>query len=199
MCCCCGRDELIDGRLIQPGDRVVGIASSGVHSNGFSLVRKVLERAAADDQTRFGAEQRGLIDALLTPTVLYPKLVRELLDAGLKIHGMAHITGGGLPENLPRCLPKGSTIILDVSAWPRPVIFAWLQTAGEIPEADLWNTFNLGIGFCLVLPKGMESAALQQCEQVGHKAWLIGEVCEAEAGSAPALSGLPTEVRQFPK
>ena len=192
-------DELIDGRLIQPGDRVIGIASSGVHSNGFSLVRKVLERAAADDQTRFGAEQRGLIDALLTPTVLYPKLVRELLDAGLNIHGMAHITGGGLPENLPRCLPMGTTINLDVSAWPRPEIFEWLQTAGDIPEADLWNTFNLGIGFCLVLPKGMESVALQQCEQGGHKAWLIGEVCEAEAGSAPALSGLPTEVRQFPK
>ena len=192
-------DELIDGRLIQPGDRVVGIASSGVHSNGFSLVRKVLERAGADDQTRFGVEQRGLIDALLTPTTLYPKLVRELLDAGLKIHGMAHITGGGLPENLPRCLPKGTTIDLDVSAWPRPEIFQWLQSEGDIPEADLWNTFNLGIGFCLVLPKGMESAALQQCEQAGHKAWLIGEVCEAEAGSTPGLSGLPTEVRQFPK
>ena len=143
-------DELIDGRLIQPGDRVVGIASSGVHSNGFSLVRKVLERAGADDQTRFGVEQRGLIDALLTPTTLYPKLVRELLDAGLKIPAW-HTSRWRPPENLPRCLPKGTTIDLDVSAWPRPEIFRGFSQ--RTSQRRIWNTSTWESDFVSCSPR----------------------------------------------
>ena len=184
-------DQFIDGRRISPGDQVIGIASSGVHSNGFSLVRKVLERAGVDAGTLYGDAQRRLIDDLLTPTTLYADLVKQLLGAGLTIHGMAHITGGGLPENLPRCLPAGHKAVINPESWTRPEIFDWLQTAGEIPERDLWHTFNLGIGFCLVLPAETASTAIDLCRTHGHQAWQIGTVTTGEAGADPILSGVP--------
>lgn len=184
-------DQFIDGRRISAGDRVIGIASSGVHSNGFSLVRKVLERKGVDAGTVYGKSQRPLINDLLTPTTIYADLVRDLLNAGQVIHGMAHITGGGLPENLPRCLPAGHNIELNPDAWSRPEIFDWLQREGNIPEQDLWRTFNLGIGFCVVLPAGTESTALDFCRDHGYQAWQIGMVTAGKAGADPTLSGLP--------
>ena len=181
--------ELIDGRRIQPGDAVIGVASSGVHSNGFSLVRKVLEKAGADASTRYGPAQHSLIDDLLTPTKLYPALVQALLKNRIQLNGMAHITGGGLPENLPRCLPEGCQARLTPDSWPRPALFDWLQQAGEIPEQALWNTFNLGIGFCLVIPPEGIAPALNVCKKAGHEAWTIG-VIEA-GGSSQSLLGVP--------
>ena len=103
---------------------------------------------------------------------------------------MAHITGGGLPENLPRALPDGLHARLDPGSWERPALFRWLQENGEVPEADLWNTFNLGVGFCLVVPEQAVDAALQVCQQRGHQAWLLGQVEPGSAGSGP-LAGLP--------
>jgi phosphoribosylformylglycinamidine cyclo-ligase len=103
---------------------------------------------------------------------------------------MAHITGGGLPENLPRALPEGLHARLDPGSWERPALFRWLQENGEVPEADLWNTFNLGVGFCLVVPEQAVDVALQVCQQQGHPAWLLGQVEPGSAGSAP-LAGLP--------
>ncbi|MGE4582453.1 MAG: phosphoribosylformylglycinamidine cyclo-ligase [Synechococcus sp.] len=181
--------ELIDGNRIQPGDAVIGVASSGVHSNGFSLVRNVLEKAGADASTRYGPSQRSLIGDLLQPTELYPALVQALLKNNIPLNGMAHITGGGLPENLPRCLPEGCQARLTPDSWPRPALFNWLQNAGEIPEKDLWNTFNLGIGFCLVLPPASINRALAICQDTGHQAWTIGSIEASQADEG--LLGLP--------
>ena len=183
-------DELIDPARVQAGDRIVAVASSGVHSNGFSLVRRILEMRGVTPDTCLSPGGPGVLDALLAPTVLYASLVQALLADGLELHGMAHITGGGLPENLPRALPAGLHARLDAGSWERPALFRWLQENGEVPEADLWNTFNLGVGFCLVLPESAVDAALQVCQRQGHQAWLLGQVEAGAAGSTP-LAGLP--------
>jgi len=190
-------DALIDGRGIGPGDRILAVASSGVHSNGFSLVRRILEASGASEHTRLGADGPPLIASLLTPTLLYGSLVKGLLSAGAPIRGMAHITGGGLPENLPRCLPEGVHGVVDPGSWQRPPLFAWLQAEGGVPEADLWNTFNLGVGFCLVVPAEAVESVLRHCRDAGHHAWQLGrvEAGAAAAGGAgtadPPLAGLP--------
>ena len=181
--------EVIDGSAIKPADVVIGVASSGVHSNGFSLVRKVLERSGATSATRYGPEQRHLIEDLLTPTQLYPQLVQSLLSRGIPLHGMAHITGGGLPENLPRCLPVGCQARVDPTTWTRPPLFDWLQSAGDIPERDLWHTFNLGIGYCLVIPPEATEATHEVCQSVGLNAWTIGLIEQGDR-SGPLL-GVP--------
>jgi len=183
-------DSLVDGRRVQAGDRIVAVASSGVHSNGFSLVRRILEKADANGETRLGSGGPFLIETLLTPTLLYGSLVQELQRAGHPLHAMAHITGGGLPENLPRCLPAEMHAVIDPRSWARPPLFRWLQDRGEVPEADLWNTFNLGIGFCLVVPPHCLSAVLNTCHSCGHHAWELGHVAPGAAGEPP-LAGLP--------
>lgn len=183
-------DELIDPSRVQAGDRIVAVASSGVHSNGFSLVRRILELNGVGPETQLAPDGPAVLDALLQPTRLYSALVQALLAARVELHGMAHITGGGLPENLPRALPAHLHGRIDAASWERPALFSWLQQKGEVPEDDLWNTFNLGVGFCLVLPEAAVPAALQVCHGQGHQAWLLGSV---EAGAAPsaALAGLP--------
>ncbi|MEB3264171.1 MAG: AIR synthase-related protein, partial [Synechococcus sp.] len=143
-----------------------------------------------DANTPLAGSDQPLIDALLTPTRLYGSLVKALLTAGLPIHGMAHITGGGLPENLPRCLPAGVHGVIDPHSWTRPALFSWLQQAGEVPEADLWNTFNLGVGYCLVVPPAAVADTLAACREAGHTAWELGEVASGSAGELP-LRGLP--------
>lgn len=183
-------DERIDGRRVRAGDRIVAVASSGVHSNGFSLVRRILELRDVGPDTPLTPGGPAVIDALLTPTRLYGGLVRALLQAGVPLHGMAHITGGGLPENLPRCLPAGVHARIEAQGWERPALFSWLQQQGEVPEADLWNTFNLGVGYCLVVPGAAVDAALAVCADAGHRAWLLGEVVDGEAKGEP-LEGLP--------
>jgi len=184
-------DELIAPARVQPGDRIVAVASSGVHSNGFSLVRRILELKQITPAATLGSAGPAVLDALLEPTILYASLVQALLVAGVELHGMAHITGGGLPENLPRALPAGLQAHIDPGSWERPLLFRWLQDNGEVPEADLWNTFNLGVGFCLVLPDDSVELVLQLCRQQGHRAWLLGEVVPGAAGEAASLAGLP--------
>ena len=185
-------DEMIDGRKIKPGDQIIGVASSGVHSNGFSLVRKVLALTEANKNTRFGCDNKPLIETLLTPTTLYGQLVKNLLEAKVPLHGMAHITGGGLPENLPRCCPKDLVTVIDPSSWTRPELFQWLQDAGQIPEHDLWHTFNLGVGFCLVVAEEAVSDVLQVCNEQALQAWPIGQVETASPSTGERLRGLPS-------
>jgi phosphoribosylformylglycinamidine cyclo-ligase len=182
--------KLIDGRSVTPGDAIVAVASSGVHSNGFSLVRRILEDQGGDSTATLPGTTVPLIEALLEPTRLYASLVRELLAAELPLNAMAHITGGGLPENLPRCLPAGTGAVLDPGSWERPALFRWLQDAGEVPEADLWHTFNLGVGFCLVVPADQLERAIHLCDLAGHVAWPLGEV-QSLAPDSPVLIGLP--------
>jgi phosphoribosylformylglycinamidine cyclo-ligase len=183
-------EERVDGREVRAGDGIVAVASSGVHSNGFSLVRRVLELTGTTPDCRLAPEGPGVIEALLTPTLLYADLVRRLRESGTTLHGMAHITGGGLPENLPRCLPAGLRAAIDPQSWERPALFRWLQEKGAIPEADLWDTFNLGVGFCLVVPAAEVDAVIKICGGAGHRAWELGAVEEA-AATGPRLVGIP--------
>ena len=183
--------ELIDGRRIQPGDQIIGVASSGIHSNGFSLVRKVLSLAKANESTRYGRDNKALIEALLTPTTLYGQLVKNLLQAKVPLHGMAHITGGGLPENLPRCFSTGLLAVVDPKSWIRPELFQWLQDVGQIPEHDLWHTFNLGVGFCLVVAEEAVNDALQICSDQALQAWPMGRIETSPTAKSERLKGLP--------
>jgi phosphoribosylformylglycinamidine cyclo-ligase len=181
-------DEIIDGKGVIPGDLLVAIASSGVHSNGFSLVRKVLRNKQIDlhgPQIALGGASAA--DALLTPTYLYAPLVKALRAAKLPVRAMAHITGGGLPENLPRCLPEGVRARVNIESWQRPALFSWLQELGEIPEANLWHTFNLGVGFVLVVPESAMVPCLELIANIGLDGWPLGQI---EAGS-PGVFGLP--------
>ena len=138
--------EILDGRMIKPGDKVIGIESSGLHSNGYTLINDMLWR-----QKIFYRDY----PELLTPTTIYAPLVKELMDE-YPILGMSHITGGGIPGNLPRCLPKGMTVDVDYDSWERPEIFNVIQKEGDIEEEEMRKTFNLGIGFCLIVPPDVD-------------------------------------------
>ena len=183
-------EQLIDGQAVGVGDRIVAVASSGIHSNGFSLVRKILTASGHPPHEPIEANGPSLIASLLSPTLIYAPLVKALQRQNVPLHGMAHITGGGLPENLPRALPAGVHGVIDPDSWTRPALFDWLQHWGQVPEADLWNTFNLGVGFCLVVPPDAVEDALGVCQATGFGAWEMGRIA---AGAAPqeALAGLP--------
>ena len=158
--------QIIDGRLIKEGDVIIGIESSGVHSNGFSLIRDMLWRHKI-----FLKE----MPKLLNPTTIYAPLVANLLE-DFPILGMAHITGGGIPENLPRCIPDGLAAIVDYNSWKLPKLFSKIMLAGEIPEEDMKTTFNMGIGYCLVVPKEVEIDVQARIYGHGLQSWTIGEV-----------------------
>ncbi|MGH8162167.1 MAG: phosphoribosylformylglycinamidine cyclo-ligase [Gammaproteobacteria bacterium] len=177
------RDAILDGTTVTPGDAVLGLASSSPHSNGFSLIRRVLETSGArlDDEFR----GRTLADWLLEPTVIYVRAIRALLDA-VPVHALAHITGGGLTENLPRVLPKGCGAALDPALWPRPPIFDWLAEAGNIEEAELYRVFNLGIGLTAVLPAQAVDPAREALAKLGQDAWRIGSI---EPGAGVRYAG----------
>ena len=158
--------QIIDGRLIKEGDVIIGIESSGIHSNGFSLIRDMLFRHKI-----FLKE----MPELLNPTTIYAPLVANLLE-DFPILGMAHITGGGIPENLPRCIPDGLAAIVDYNSWKLPKLFSKIMLAGEIPEEDMKTTFNMGIGYCLVVPKEVEIDVQARIYGHGLQSWTIGEV-----------------------
>ena len=146
---CTGRveeNEIVDGRLVKPGDKIVGLPSSGLHRNGYSLINDMLFK-----QKIYYRD----VPELLNPTIIYAPIIEKLLDE-IPILGMAHITGGGIPENLPRCLPEGLRAEVDYTSWERPEIFNIIQKAGEIEEEEMRNVFNLGIGFCLIVPSEIE-------------------------------------------
>ena len=159
-------NEIVDGRLIKAGDKIIGLPSSGLHSNGYSLINDMLWRHKI-----FYKET----PELLTPTRIYSSLVQDLLDE-FPILGMAHITGGGIPENLPRCLPKGLKAHVDYNSWPIPKLFHKIMMAGEIPEEDMKTTFNMGIGYCLVVPPEVAVDVELRIYGHGFKSWTIGEV-----------------------
>jgi phosphoribosylformylglycinamidine cyclo-ligase len=162
------KNDIVDGRNIQAGDVVIGIESSGLHSNGYTLVNDMLWRNYIYYKE---------MPELLVPTTIYSRLIQNLLDE-VPILGMAHITGGGLPENLPRCLPKHLTVDVDWSAWERPEIFNKIQEAGEIAEEEMRNVFNCGIGFCLVVSPDVVkmTQTLIADTPYGMKSWVIGKV-----------------------
>ena len=154
-------NEIVDGKIIKPGDKVIGIESSGLHSNGYTLINDMLWRHKIMWKDT---------PELLTPTTIYAPIVKELMDE-YPILGMAHITGGGIEENLSRCLPEGLKVRVDYNSWPLPPIFSKVQLAGEIPEEEMKRVFNLGIGFCLVVPPEIDI-------HTTIPSWEIGEVYE---------------------
>ena len=182
------KSQVLDGSQIQIGDVAIGLASQGVHSNGFSLVRKIVSDRGFDWSDRpelLGGQTLG--EVFLTPTQVYVKPILAARKAGLPIHGMAHITGGGLPENLPRCLGAGQSIQVDPSRWVVPPVFRWLAQEGEVSETAMFNTFNMGIGFVVIVPPDQAESTVQFFTQQDIAAQVIGEVI---AGTGE-LVGLP--------
>jgi len=170
------RDRILDGAGVRPGDAIVGIASSGPHSNGYSLVRKVLEVSGAD--RHMDLDGQPLIERLLAPTRIYVKPVLALLEA-VEVRALAHITGGGLPENLPRVLPEGCGAVIDLASWRRPAVFEWLREAGNIPDREMYRTFNCGMGMAVVVPPEQAGATVAFLAEQGETAWVAGRI---EAG-----------------
>jgi len=161
------KSEVIDGSLIKKGDKIIGIESSGLHSNGYSLINDMLWR----HKIRWADTPE-----LLTPTTIYAPIVNKLLDE-FPILGMAHITGGGIPENLPRCIPDGLTAHVDYNSWKMPELFSKIMLAGEIPEEEMKKVFNLGIGYCLVVPEEVVEDVQSMIEL---QSWVIGDIITSE-------------------
>jgi phosphoribosylformylglycinamidine cyclo-ligase len=178
------KDAVIDGRGIVPGDVVLGLASSGAHSNGYSLVRRILERAQPDLAADFHG--RPLADALLEPTRIYVKPVLKLLG-DVKVKGLAHITGGGLVENVPRCLPDGVGAVLDKGAWPLPPLFRWLQEHGNVAEAEMHRVFNCGIGMVVVVAPTDADRAATLLRSSGETVYRIGAIEPRPEGGAATV------------
>jgi phosphoribosylformylglycinamidine cyclo-ligase len=176
------KSGVIDGRSIWPGDVVLGLASSGAHSNGYSLIRRILERAKPDLAADFHGRPLG--EALLAPTRIYVKPVLGLL-AEVPVKGIAHITGGGLVENVPRVLPDGVRAVLDRSAWPLPPLFGWLQGQGGVADGEMHRVFNCGIGMVLVVAAHDAARAMERLAAAGETVHRIG-VIEARPQGSPA-------------
>lgn len=171
------KSRMLDASQVQLGDVAIGLASAGVHSNGLSLVRKIVSDGGFswhDTPDLLNGETIG--ETFLTPTRIYVKPVLSALKAGLEVHGMAHITGGGLPENLPRCLGTGQSIKINSGSWNIPAVFEWLAKAGSVGAEAMYNTFNMGIGFVLVLPPHQVEQAIAHFQEQDIPAYTIGEV-----------------------
>jgi phosphoribosylformylglycinamidine cyclo-ligase len=167
------KDAIIDGSKVAAGDAVIGLASSGPHSNGYSLIRRLVSLAKADETTI--VDGKPLFDRLLAPTRIYVRSMLALAQA-MPVHGFAHITGGGLTDNIPRVLPDHLGVSLRRDAWHRDPVFDWLQRAGGIADAEMHRTFNCGIGMVVIVAKDQAEAALQLLRNQGETATLIGEV-----------------------
>jgi phosphoribosylformylglycinamidine cyclo-ligase len=186
------RERVIDGSSISQGDAVLGLASSGCHSNGYSLVRSIIDAGVRDGRIDLRAENAELntsvAAALLSPTRIYVKsLLNVMRDFSVK--GLAHITGGGFPGNIPRVLPKGVRAHIDPDAWPRPAIFGLLQREGGIDQDEMLRVFNCGIGMVLVVPAEQTDDVLDRLRAVGERAYRIGEIEAKEPDDAPLLFG----------
>lgn len=167
------KQDIIDGSSIAPGDRIIGLASSGPHSNGYSLIRQILDASDATAESPW--ENSTLGESLLTPTRIYVQSLLKLIRT-VSVHGLAHITGGGIPENLVRVLNAKVDAVVDISAWERPAIFKWLQEQGNVAEAELLRTFNCGIGMMVIVPEDAVDVALTNLQTNGEDARLIGEI-----------------------
>ena len=169
------KNKIIDGKKIKPGDVLIGLPSSGPHSNGYSLVRKIL----AVNHLKL-LPKGELTDALLAPTTIYVKPILKLLSEGVGVRGMSHITGGGIVGNLPRCFPKGTAAVVDTTSWKRPEIFDWLQAKGNVAQDEMWRVFNCGVGFVLVLPRNQADKAMASLKKSRLKPFYMGEIVKGK-------------------
>ncbi len=173
------KSKIIDGSAVRPGDVLLGLASSGPHSNGYSLIRKILERSGADLQQPLGDTSLG--QALLAPTTIYVKALLELFGQ-VQVKALSHITGGGLLENLPRVLPAGCRALIDTGSWAWPPVFSWLQAQGNVDTREMYRTFNCGVGMVICVAQEQRDAALAQLAAAGHHSWQIGSIGEGDTG-----------------
>ncbi|NQZ04236.1 phosphoribosylformylglycinamidine cyclo-ligase [Idiomarina sp.] len=170
------KDDIIDGTKVAEGDALIALASSGPHSNGYSLIRKIIEVSEADLESHL--ENRTLAEHLLEPTRIYVKSVLELIKQ-VPVHALSHITGGGFWENIPRVLPKGAKAIIDGNSWEWPVIFDWLKENGNVSMREMYRTFNCGVGMVIAVPHAEAERAVELLNQLGEDAWVIGRIADA--------------------
>lgn len=173
------QSKIIDGSKVQPGDQLIALGSSGPHSNGYSLIRKVIDVAKADLSEQL--DGKPLADHLLAPTQIYVKPVLELLKS-VDVHALSHITGGGFWENIPRVLPANAKAVVEGSSWQWPAIFNWLQEKGNITTHEMYRTFNCGVGMILVVPQDKLEQSLEILKAAGENAWHIGHIDQASEG-----------------
>ncbi|MEW9796985.1 phosphoribosylformylglycinamidine cyclo-ligase [Alteromonas sp. CYL-A6] len=166
-------DDVIDGSTVRPGQKLIALGSSGPHSNGYSLIRKILEVSGAD--TAMMLEGKPLLEHLLAPTRIYVKSVLALLEK-VKVSAISHITGGGFWENIPRVLPESAKVVIDESSWAWPAVFTWLQQAGNVTRHEMYRTFNCGVGMVLVVDEADVDTALSILTSHGENAWVIGDL-----------------------
>jgi phosphoribosylformylglycinamidine cyclo-ligase len=164
------KDKVIDGSKVANGDHIIALGSSGPHSNGYSLIRKVLEQSTPTDEQ---------LNALIEPTRIYVKSVLSLIEQ-FPVHAISHITGGGLLENIPRVLPSDLAAKLDSKSWDLPEIFTWLQAQGNIDIMEMYRVFNCGVGMVIVLPSDKSEQAINHLKKLNESAWLIGEITQAK-------------------
>ncbi|KAB2477141.1 MULTISPECIES: phosphoribosylformylglycinamidine cyclo-ligase [Staphylococcus] len=172
------KDDYIDGSNVQPGQVIIGLASSGIHSNGYSLVRQLIAKANVQMTDKFTADE-SYLETLLKPTRLYVNPVLEVIKK-YPVHAMTHITGGGFYENIPRALPEGVTANIDVTTFPTPKIFDWLQEQGEISTEEMYNIFNMGIGFTLVVDAANSKAVIEHIKRHNIEAFEIGTITSGD-------------------
>jgi phosphoribosylformylglycinamidine cyclo-ligase len=173
------KSEIIDGSKVSSGNALIGIASSGPHSNGFSLIRKIIDVSGADLQSPIGNTTLGA--ALMIPTKIYVKSILALMKE-LPVHALSHITGGGLLENIPRVLPENTKAIIDYSSWQQPEVFKWLQKNGNVDPLEMNRTFNCGVGMVICVEKEQVSKAIEILSSHGETAWEIGRITESSDG-----------------
>ncbi len=178
------KEDIIDGSKVQVGDAIIGLRSSGPHSNGYSLVRKIIEVSNADLDEILGDEKLG--DALLAPTRIYVKPLLKLIE-NVEVHSICHITGGGLYENIPRVLPENTQAYIDGAAWDRPAVFDWLQEKGNVDWHEMHRTFNCGLGMVIVVPQEQAQKAIDLLNSEGETATLVGSIKQAVADAEQVI------------
>ena len=173
-------EKLINGKKIRENDLIIALQSNGIHSNGFSLIRKIIDNNNEIDKQFEKKYHLDFYDQLLKPTKIYFKVVNQILSQNIEIKGMSHITGGGIPENLPRCMPSHFIPYIDKKSWQIPILFEFLKDIGQIPEQDFWNTFNLGIGFCVIIDSKYKDDILNICAANDISSWVLGKVLKKD-------------------
>ncbi|MFV2033063.1 MAG: phosphoribosylformylglycinamidine cyclo-ligase, partial [Gammaproteobacteria bacterium] len=174
-----------DGARVTVGNRLIALASSGPHSNGYSLVRKIIAVSAVDLSQ--DCDGRTLAESLIQPTRIYVKNILKLAESHT-IRAIAHITGGGLNDNIPRVLPPHCAARIELASWTLPRVFEWLQTAGNVETSEMFRTFNCGVGMVLVVDQDDQDDCLRLLDQLGEQAWVIGEIVEKESGPSVILA-----------
>lgn len=181
-------DEIIDGSNVKVGDTLIGLASSGPHSNGYSLIRKIIEVRGAELTEEL--DGKPLADALMAPTRIYVKSLLKLIKES-QVNALSHITGGGLLENIPRVLPSSAKAVIDTQSWKMPAVFNWLQAQGNVEATEMYRTFNCGVGMIIAVPADKKEEALKILADAGEEAWVIGSIAEAKEGEEQVeLAGL---------